>query len=371
MRLDMETLKGKAGVAWQQLFGGRISRTTFVIRTAIFFSVASLVALPPRTILATSTRLITDAYLVFLIGLMALCSLGFVSAYVKRLHDIGWRGYWAILILIGIPLAIMAAMVEYTGYLINQGSGSDSSLVQSVGGSLSWGLPLMLALWRGEASDNRFGPVPPPVEHVTASKFNVIAIVAAAAILIPTSIYVGLFQSGVWVGRADWTPLAPNMQSNVPGNRFMRCWNVKGVGAGSGDGPGGGVYRDGYTGNLFDFLVTPSGQIDIAMAGERSGNSFLADGFKINAYGLKLPVDSSGYLNMQSIDRFMLVAISEPSIPDGAINYTSFAFARTKKINQEYQVVISSALSLPQSTAELINFPTARGRLMIGDCMPD
>ena len=370
MQFDLEALKGKAGVAWQQLFGGRISRTTFVIRTAIFFCVASLVALPPTTILATSTRFITDAYLVFWISMIALCLLGFVSAYVKRLHDIGLRGFWAILILIAIPMAIVFAMVGYTDYLVNQDPGADSSPVESVGGTLMWGLALILALWRGEAIENRFGPVPDPVEHVAASKFNIVAVVGAAAILIPTCIYVGLFQPGVWVGRSSLAPSMPLTESSVPGYRFMKCWNVKGVGAGSGKGTGSGVYRDGYTRRVFEFIQTPNGQIDIATAGEGIGSSYLTDGFRIVPYGLQVPESASDFVNVRDLGSFMLVAVFDHGGPNAAINYTTFTFGRNKSGWPEYHVVMSSALRSSSGATAALDFPEARGRLMIGDCMP-
>lgn len=185
----------------------------------------------------------------------------------------------------------------------------------------------------------------------------------------PTSIYAGLFQSGVWVGRSGLISSMPMMESNVSGVRFMKCWNVKGVGGGSGEGPVSGIYRDGYTGNLFDFLVTPSGQIDIAMAGERGGKSFLADGFRIVPYGLKLPTDGSSYLNVRDLDRFMLVAIYDEGEPHAAINYTTFTFARNTSTWPEYHMVMTSALSSAAEAMDLAKFPAARGRLMIGDCV--
>ena len=161
------------------------------------------------------------------------------------------------------------------------------------------------------------------------------------------------------------------MESNVPGTRFMKCWNVKGVGAGSGEGEGSGVYRDGYSGNLFDFFVTPTGEIDIAMAWERGGKSFLADGFRIVPYGLKLPTDGSGYFSVRDLDRFMLVAIFDQGGPDGPINYTTFTFGRNEGSWPEFHVVMTSALSSSANLGVLTKFPEARGRLMIGDCVPN
>jgi Protein of unknown function (DUF805) len=301
--------------------------------------------------------------------MLAVCAVGFASAYVKRLHDMGLRGYWAILFIVALPFLITQAAYVYTNYRYLQDKTPDAYAVLDFLFPVILALPLLIAMWRGDKAENRFGPVPEPVEHVAASKFNIAAAAGAAAILIPTGIYVGLFQSGVWVGRGDFAPSMPLMQSNAEGTRFMKCWNVKGVGAGSGKGPGSGVFRDGYSGNVFDFIVTPTGQIDISMAGERGGNSYLADGFRIVPYGLTPPKDGSGYISVRGLDRFMLVAIFDQGGEGAAINYTTFAFGRNKDTWPEYHVVMTSALGSSSSATDLAGFPEARGRLMIGDCM--
>jgi uncharacterized membrane protein YhaH (DUF805 family) len=370
MQFELATIKNAGIAAYRSLFGGRIARTTFAIRVAILVGAVWIVFAPAGTFLAPSSKTLKDAYLALSLAMLAVCVVGFASAYVKRLHDMGLRGYWALVALIGIPALAAWGISSYGEYRWRMDNSFNTADTNELAGWIFLGIPLLIALWKGDPEENRFGPVPDPVEHVGASKFNIAAAVGAAAILIPTSIYAGLFQSGVWVGRGDMAPSMPLMESNVPGTRFMKCWNVKGVGAGSGEGPGSGVYRDGYTGNMFDFLVTPTGQIDIAMAGERGGNSFLADGFRIVPYGLKLPADSSGYVSVRDLDRFMLVAIFDQGGPGAAINYTTFSFARNKDTWPEYHVVMTSALSSSANATVLAKFPEARGRLMIGDCVP-
>jgi uncharacterized membrane protein YhaH (DUF805 family) len=370
MEFELVKIKSAGIAAFRSLFGGRIARTTFAIRVAILVAVVVILAAPFNTILAPSSKTLRDAYLALSLCVFALCLIGIVSAYVKRLHDMGLRGYWALAFLILLPMAIIGLGALYIDHRYNSDHSYNTAELVGLIGNVALIAPFLIAMWRGEKVENRFGPVPDPVEHVGASKFNIAAAVGAAAILIPTSIYAGLFQSGVWVGRGDMAPSMPLMESNVPGTRFMKCWNVKGVGAGSGEGPGSGVYRDGYTGNLFDFLVTPTGQIDIAMAGERGGNSFVADGFRIVPYGLKLPADGSGYVNVRGLDRFMLVAIFDQGGPGAAINYTTFTFGRNKDTWPEYHVVMTSALSSSANATDLAKFPEARGRLMIGDCVP-
>ena len=369
MQFELESFKKTGVTAYQSLFGGRISRTTFVIRVAILIAAMAIIAAPLGTILAPSSQTLNDAYLVVAIAFLGLCVFGLASAYVKRLHDMGLQGYWAIAFIVVAPYLIIQGGYSYTNYRYLSDSTADLSEVYNFLAVVPLALPLVIGMWRGQKGDNKFGPVPVSVEHVSASKFNIVAGLGAAAILIPTCIYVGLFQSGVWVGRGKVAPMMPLVDSNVPGNPFMKCWNVKGVGAGSGNGPGSGVYRDGYTGNTFNFIVTPSGQIDIAMAGERSGKSFLEDGFKIVSYGLKLPNEYPQYFKLKGLDRFMVVAIFDQGGPDSVINYTTFVFGRSKRTWPEYNVVLTSAISSSKDVVELVNSPNARGRLMIGDCM--
>jgi uncharacterized membrane protein YhaH (DUF805 family) len=234
-----------------------MARATFALRVAILIGVIYIIATPVRTILASSTATLRDAYGVAAFALAIFCIAGFVSAYVRRLHDMGLRGYWALVALVLLPAAIIAGGSAYNDYRWNLDHSYDTADLNGALGYLALIPPLLFAMWRGDKAENRFGPVPSPIEHALTSRFSIVAASGAAIVLIPTCIYAGLFQSGVWVGRGDMAPSMPMMESNVPGIRFMKCWNVKGVGAGSGAGPGSGVYRDGYTGNLFDFLVTP------------------------------------------------------------------------------------------------------------------
>ncbi len=365
MQSELVTIKNAGIAAYRSLFAGRITRTTFVIRVAILVATVWIVLAPLGTFLAPSSKTLKDIYLALALALVAVCVAGFASAYVKRLHDIGLQGYWAILFILALPYLIIQVSDVYKNYRFLQDRTADAYAIDDVIFPIIIALPLLIAMWRGQKDENRFGPAPDPVEHVATSKFNIVAVFGAAALLIPVSIYAGLFQSSVWVGREGITSI-PAMKSNVPGTLFMQCGNVKGVGAGSGKGQASGVFRDGYEGNVFDFVLTPTGQIDIAMAGERGGSSYIADGFRIIPYGLKLANDGSGYVNLQGLDRFMLVAIGDQGGPGAAINYTTFTFSRNEDSFPEYHMVMTAALS-SSATASPI-FPEARGKLMLGDC---
>lgn len=368
MQLDTDAFKSLVANAYRRLFGGRISRTTFVIRTVILFGAIALLSAPIFTILAPSSTILKDLYKALFFVMLALCLLGFVSAYVKRLHDMGLRGYWAFVGLIGVPALAASGISSYGDYRWRLDHSFNTANTNEIAGWIFLALPLLFALWRGEPHVNRFGIVPQPVEHITASKFSLAAIIGAAVTLIPTSVYAGLFQRGVWVGRGEGTPSMPTVGlsgTSSEGFTFMKCWNVKGVGAGSGEGELGGVYRDSFAG-AFDFVQLPDGQIDIVPVGQMTGESYLEDGFKIVPYGL--PEGKVSYGSTDKLDRFMLVAFYDQGGPEGTINFTTFSVGRVEDSYPDFQVVMSTGLSQPKSAAEIAEFPLARGKLMVGDC---
>ena len=355
----------RAVAGW--LFGGRIARTTFAIRVIVFALTIFIIGVPLNTILATSSKTLNDIYGALFLGMLAVCLIGFISVYVKRLHDIGLRGYWAFVALIGIPAIIIWLGGVYTDYRYeNEGLSANLSGFDNVLIPIALILPVLLALWKGQAGENRFGPPPEAVEHFTASKFNVAAAIGAAAILIPTSIYVGLFQSGVWVGRGRLPPPMPMIDSNSSGRLLAKCWNIRGVGAGTGEGALSGIYRDGYGGSVLDFVVSESGEIDIIPAGETFAKAYRSDGFRITSYGLDTSVP---YVTAQELDRFMIVAVFEgDGILSTNVNYTSFSFAKTDESGLRWQVIMTTGMSLGASGL-LNDEEQARGRLMIGDCI--
>lgn len=356
-------------LVYSQLFNGRISRTTFFLRAAVFFAVIIFTGVPFNTYLAPSTKTVRDIYIACSLVVVAICLIGFASAYVKRLHDMGLSGRWALPALIGLPGIVVYLGYAYESYRYELDPLADLAGFQDVVLAGAFLLPILIALKKGQQTENKHGPIPSAVEHLYASKFSVAALVGLAVIILPSSIYAGLFQSGIWIGRGNRPSPSPPMETNVPGMRFIKCWNLKGVGAGSGIGPASGVFRDGYTNNVFDFVVTPSGQIDIAMAGERGGSSYLADGFKIIAYGIPAPKTGSSPINVLAVDRFMLIAVYDQGGARGPINYTAFSFAKRKNGWPNYEVVMTSAMSSSESAIDLGKFPAARGRVMIGDCV--
>lgn len=369
MQINRERIEGAVATAYQQLFGGRIARTTFAIRIAVLIAIVVILIAPFNTILAPSSKTLRDAYFALSLCVIALCLIGIVSAYVKRLHDMGLRGYWALASLILLPMVITGLGSLYIDHRYESDPSYNTAELVDLIGYMALTAPFLVAMWRGEKGENRFGPVPDPVEHVGASKFSIAAVIGAAAILIPTSIYAGLFQSGVWVGRGDMAPSMPMIDSNSSGRLLAKCWNIKGVGAGTGEGPLGGVYRDGYSGSVLDFVVSDDGAIDIVPAGDTFSKAYRADGFQIHSYGLDA---TDGYISVGERDRFMIAAVYDGSqTPDGNMNFTTFSFAKTGEIWPEWQMVMSTGMSLGSGGFNLTlgQSEQARGRLMIGDCV--
>lgn len=369
MQLQFEKVKRVVVSTYQAITGGRISRTTFLIRAAILLGLIYVLSIPLTTIFVPSSRTLKDVYTALALGVSVCCLLGLISAYVKRLHDIGVSGWWALVALIALPAGVIWAGSAYTEYRWNLDNTYNTGDLNSILLELSLLPPVLIALWRGEAHENRFGPVPEAVEHISASKFTIAAMVGAAAILIPTSIYAGFFQSGIWVGRGERAPSMPMIDSNSAGRLLAKCWNMRGVGAGTGEGPLSGVYRDGYAGSVFDFVVSDGGQVDIIPAGETFAKAYRADGFQVYSYGLE---ETDGYVRVGEQSRFMIAAVYDGSqSPDGNVNFTTFSFAKTGEIWPEWQVVMSTGMSLGDSGTNLLmnQSEQARGRLMIGDCV--
>ncbi|MEN7537205.1 DUF805 domain-containing protein [Aurantiacibacter flavus] len=369
MQFELATAKNAGAKTYHSLFGGRIARTSFVIRVAIIVGSVWIVSAPLSSFLSTSSKTLKDAYLALSLVFLAVCALGLASAYIKRLHDIGLRGFWAVLFVLALPCLVIEAAEIYTNYRYLQDESADAYSILGIIVPLVFAMPLLIAMWRGEKGENRFGPAPVLVEHVGASKFNIAAVLGAAAIVIPTSIYAGLFQPAVWVGRGDSAPSMPMIDSNSSGRLLAKCWNIKGVSAGTGGGSLGGVNRDGYGGSVFDFVVSDDGQIDIVPAGETFAKAYRADGFRIDSYGLD---ESGGYISVGEKDRFMIAAVYDGShAPDGNVNFTTFSFAKTGEIWPEWQMVMSTGMSLGSGEISTLlgQSEQARGRLMIGDCV--
>lgn len=368
MRFGSNTIKHSFFKIRDGLFGGRIARTTYIIRVAILGGVLAILAIPIGTILSTSPQTLQDAYMVLALGMLALCLIGFICTYVRRLHDIGLSGFWALPALLGLPPLIFFLSTEYASYRNGQDPYDDLSAFLNLSLFAALLLPLMIALWRGQANANRFGPVPEAVESLSSSKVSMAALLGAAAILIPTSIYIGLFQEGVWVGRGRYPPSMPMIDSNTKGHRLAKCWNLKGVGAGTGTGVMSGIYRDGYSRSVFDFVVLEDGELDVISTGETISHSYRTDGFHILTYGLN---KSDGQINKGDKERFTVVAVyNGGGVPNGTINFTTFSFAKTGEGWPEWQMVMATGLN-PEHDPFAKRPVQGRGRLMIGDCVVD
>jgi len=350
------------------LFAGRISRTTFALCAGLYAAIFWLLFLPVTTFLWTSPKTLVDAHMVFFFGMFFALLIGFVRQYVRRLHDVGFHGLWAIIPLVAIPAGVLYLGSEYSARRSAADFTDNTSDVVSITGWLAIGLPLLIGLWRGNPETNRFGQPPQLVEHVWASRFNRAVIVTTAAAVVMVSIFAGFVQDGIWVGRSEYGFGMPIIDSNPAGRQFMKCWGIRGIGAGTGKGPLKGFYRDGYDDVVFDFSVLPDGNLDVTTAGKTVAKSYRRDGFKIISYGLQGASDDPQFLNVREADHFMVLAMYDDGSAGSLVNYTTFAFSRGDS-GLDYEMIMSTTLSGPRDTSPT-KFPAARAKLMIGDCMP-
>lgn len=127
-------------------FKGRMNRKQFLMQSAIIFVsimvsvgiTASLASIVPE---AAALLLVITCLLMYII-----CSLILIAATVKRLHDLGFTGYWMLIQIIPIV-----------------------GIVFSLG----------ITVWPGQKTENRFGPVPgksgePPAKLAEAKSVTVI-----------------------------------------------------------------------------------------------------------------------------------------------------------------------------------------------------
>ena len=92
------------------------------------------------------------------------------------------------------------------------------------------------------------------------------------------------------------------------------------------------------------------------------GRSFREQGFDLKAAGI---TDTARY---DLPDRFILSATYGDGTSSSVINRTSFAFGKNPGTFPDYHLVMTVTQIIPD-TAALGQFPKARAKVMIGDCM--
>ena len=349
-------------------FAGRIARTTFALQALMVGICTYLLFLPITTFLWTADKTLSDAYIFGFFVTFAVLVVAFIRAYVRRLHDMSLHGLWALMPLIGLPIAILTIGSSYLSHRYALDHFDSPSEVMSIAGWAALILPVLIAFWPGSPAPNKFGSPPAPIDHLFASKLNLGIVLACITMLTSTTIFAGIFQSGVWVGRTGNAPTLPAIQSAGDGHVFIKCWNVKGVGAGTGDGQLKGIYRDGYDDVVFDFIVNSDGGLDIRTAGKTAGYSYRKDGFQIFASGLDLPDPPISYFSAREADRFIVTAIHHTDRAGSPDTIASFAFSRIEGFPTHQMVMTTTSVTAHDNDA-LKMFPGARGKLMIGDCM--
>lgn len=343
--------------AMQWLIDGRLARVGFLGRIALYFGLMVLLGWPATTFLQTSSKTVRDLYYLLSLITVALCLLGIVKAYTERLRDAGLSQWWAPVFLIAPGAAAGWLSQLYVERRISEGTLDDAPIMAAVM-TIAFGAPLVLALWRESVGVDQPG-ASAPTKPWSRQGVELLATGLALLIVIPTSIYAGLFQDGVWVGR---TYASMPLMDSGRRHKFLKCWNLKGVGAGSGDGSLSGIYRDAYGEQVVDFFRGEDEGFDFAFVGGSDGRSFREQGFQVAAAGI---ADTDQY---DLPGRFMINAAYQDGSADSVVNYTTFAFSRSSDSFRGYHVVMTVSQSLPENYP-LQDFPRARAKVMIGDCM--
>jgi len=144
--------------SWKSLFSsrGRIGRKTF-------WSVAIPITVIEIIIQAASGAAGDNPLLLLLLPVALVCVVINICNTAKRLHDLGWRGWWMfapVAIVIFVDLLAMAVFgAESTGAVI----------VTLLAFLIPLAFLIVLGSRRGDEGPNRFGEPPPTTEPATAA----------------------------------------------------------------------------------------------------------------------------------------------------------------------------------------------------------
>lgn len=334
-------------------FGGCLSRSEFIARFVLYVGLLALVGWPLTTFLNTSTKTFRDLYIFFAVIVLALSLFGILRSYVQRVRDGGWRWWWAPIFLVAPALALGWLGSLYVNY---RGSDLTFDPLPTIE-AITWtafAAALALALWRGAGR----AETQPAGAFFRRNRLELLTTALAVLTVIPSAIYGGLFQDGVWIERTD---VGMPITDSGRRHKLVKCWNLKGIGAGTEGGPVSGIYRDGYEGQVIDFFRAEDGSYDLAFLGGDDARSFREQGFQVRALNIANP---DAY---DLPDRFMITATYGGEKQDTTVNFTTFAFARTPSSMTSYQMIMTTSLMLPKWEM-LPSYPKVRARLMIADC---
>lgn len=342
------------------IFGGRHSRSAWALDSILYLAVIALLLVAPSTFLWTSPQPLRELYMAYAIGAAALCGLGTVLSFAKRLHDQNLNGLWSIPVLIGLPWALFSAAQWWVTKLYEKQNIVSSDAYYGFAEAIFLIVVLVVAL-RPAKEAERFGPRYHPRDVLRPRHPSAFLTILALAVLVPTSIYAGFFQDGLWVRREQYSYyVSPAVGTLAGGTAFATCGNAKGVTATAQEGTDSQFVRDAI-GGTWSIVVLPDGTLDIQTFSSQQILSYQDDGFSITGRGLRLGSYSS---LARDVDHFMIVA-EAPMTAGGVANVTVLNFVRRQT---GFQVLISSSRILGKGGILTPTNPRASTFLMMADC---
>ncbi len=350
------------GWAWR-VFGGRYSRGAWALTTAGIVAALSLLLVPPTTFLWTSPKPLGDIYNWSAVAVFAVGFLALILVFAKRLHDQRINGLWALVVLIAFPSAMLAAIQAWVGHLYdtNEVAYATQDTLSAVVLLVWAALVLFLALRAPRPGAERYGPRTEASAVLTPRHPVVVLVILVVTALVPLSLYAGLLQDGIWVGREEYSSYGgPSITPPGGGNVLAHCGNAKGVSAQAQKGDVSGFTRDAVSGT-WSLVVLPDGTLDIQTYSERQVLSYRQDGFAVSADGLRFT--SYGSL-AKDVDRFMVVAKAS-DYASSTENVTVMSFVRRE---YDYLAIISSTRLMGKGGLLAPNSPRASSFLVMADC---
>lgn len=366
--LDLKNIGLGAERKVRELFrlvvGGRYSRGAWALATVGIVAAVCLLFLPIGTFLWTSPKALQGVYLWSAGLVVAFCVAALGLVFAKRLQDQNLNGLWALLALIAYPIAVGFALQALASYHFNAGNYAAYAPLEFVV-LLLFPVPvLVLALRAPRSAAERYGPRTEAADLLHLRHPLVILVMIVAAILIPLSVYAGLIQDGLWVGRKEHSFYrGPSIKPPGGGVVLAQCGNAKGVSAQAEFGPEGGFSRDAF-GGTWSLVVLPDGTLDIQTYSDSQVLSYRQDGFTITATGIRL--NYFGWLEKE-VNRFQVVARFDATEgnPWSTDNTTVMTFVRSE---YDYRALITSTRFVGDGGGPPEEAARASSVLVMADC---
>jgi uncharacterized membrane protein YhaH (DUF805 family) len=366
-----EEIKRRVMQAIKKMWGGRVSRLTFLLGTAIYVALISALWVPAEMVQVVAPKLLWELYLGFLLAVTLASAFGICRLYVQRLQDMGLSGYWAIVALAAGPAALLYISDAYVSWRWALDNNFPTAQWNDSIGYVILAVVVIFSLFRGSDQDNKFG-LQPDVIALPQHNFQIrwMAIIMAAFCL-PFFTYLGFFNDRLWGVRSESVPM-PMTSTNAPGRAFIRCWGFKGVSAYWNDESqskdklltiDNGFTKDGYDDVVFVLYLDETGAIDIVTGGKDS-TSYKEQGFNIV---LENPnnIDFNKYDwdKSPSANTFMVNASAYNSF-DQIQNQISMSFVKTNDYGSYAAILTKNIVR----GSDMWSAPHIKGEVMIGSC---